>query len=259
MPSPFPGMDPFIEGQDWEGFDTLFVAELVGALNPMLRPSYVARAERRVYLEHSAVDLPRTIRPGVAVVTQGRQLPVSPNGGRAAIVQEPAIVPLPLPQEVEEPFVEIRLRDTRQVVAVLETLSRWNKRPGSDGRREYLARREATLRSGAHLIELDLLRGGERLPTLKPPPPADYYAFVSRVRLRPNAEVWYCTLREPLPVIPVPLAGSDPDVALDLQAVFTGVYDRAGYDYSLDYRRQPEPPLSTAEAEWAQQLLTSLA
>jgi len=134
-------------------------------------------------------------------------------------------------------------------------LSPDNKRAGSDGHREYLSKREAVLQSTAHLIELDLLRGGRRLPTIEPLPPADYYAFVCRAQHRPRAEVYAWTLRHRLPTIPVPLAADDPDVMLDLQAVFDTVYERAGYDYSLDYHRPVEPPLSDADAAWVRELL----
>jgi hypothetical protein len=57
-------------------------------------------------------------------------------------------------------------------------------------------------------------------------------------------------------VVPVPLAPEDPDVPLDLQAAFTTTYDRAGYDYSLDYRRSPEPPLDPPATEWVRSVLT---
>jgi hypothetical protein len=90
----------------------------------------------------------------------------------------------------------------------------------------------------------------------RPLPPGDYHALVSRAHHR-SAEVWSVSLREPLPVIPVPLAGKDPDVVLDLQAVFNTVYERAGYDYSLDYRQPPEPPLNEADATWAADLLAA--
>ncbi|MCW5851998.1 MAG: DUF4058 family protein, partial [Anaerolineae bacterium] len=130
-----------------------------------------------------------------------------------------------------------------------------NKRAGSDGRREYLAKRETVLRSAAHLVELDLLRGGDRLPTIEPLPPADYYAFVCRRQERPRVWVYPWTLRHKLPIIPIPLADGDPDAPLDLQSVFTTVYDRAGYDYGLDYRQSPEPPLAEADLPWAQALL----
>ena len=128
---------------------------------------------------------------------------------------------------------------------------------GGDGRREYLEKRQAVLRSGTQLVELDLLRGGERLPTVEPLPAGDYYAFVSRVPHRPRVAAYAWTLRDPLPTIPVPLAGADPEVELDLQAVFNTVYDRTGYDYSLDYQRAAEPPLAESDVAWVQQVLAS--
>ncbi|MFA0775855.1 MAG: hypothetical protein THHGLFOP_001379, partial [Candidatus Fervidibacter sp.] len=51
MPSPFPGMDPFIEGQLWDDFHSRFVPELAAALMPKVRPKYLVTVERRVYLE----------------------------------------------------------------------------------------------------------------------------------------------------------------------------------------------------------------
>jgi hypothetical protein len=139
------------------------------------------------------------------------------------------------------------------VVTVLETLSPGNKRPGSDGRREYLKKREEILQSQTHLVELDLLRGGQRMPTVRPLPSADYCAIVSRSQRRPRADAYVWTIRDPLPTIPIPLNKGDPDVALDLQAVCTTVYDRARYHLSLDYSASLAPPLSEAEREWLNQ------
>jgi len=133
---------------------------------------------------------------------------------------------------------------------VIEVLSLGNKRAGSDGQREYLTKRESILQSAAHLVELDLLRGGQRLPTIEPLPVADYFAFVCRAYDRPEAQVYAWTLRQSLPTIPIPLNRGDPDVLLDLQNGFTRVYDRAGYDYSLDYRQPVQPAFAAREAEW---------
>ena len=113
------------------------------------------------------------------------------------------------------------------------------------------------IESATHLVELDLLRGDARLPTVEPLLPAAYYAFMSRADCRPHVEVYPWTLRQPLPTIPVPLAGDDADVALDLQAVFATVYDRAGYTDSLDYRSPIDPSLSAADNAWVQQLLAA--
>jgi hypothetical protein len=123
--------------------------------------------------------------------------------------------------ERREAFLTIRERESMKVVTVIEFLSPANKRRGSDGRREYLQKREQVLSSDTHLVELDLLRGGQRLPTVDPLPETDFSVFVCRAQRRYQAEVYAWGLRQPLPRIPIPLAGNDPDVEVDLQAVFT--------------------------------------
>jgi hypothetical protein len=173
-----------------------------------------------------------------------------------------------------EVFLTLRSRESMEVVTVIEVLSPGNKRKGSDGREEYLRKRDTVLLSAAHLVEFDLLRGGERLPIREAMPPGDYYAFVCRQRHRPQAAVeppprhksgacggtlldavYAWSLRQPLPSVPVPLAGNDPDTVIDLQIVCGTVYDRAGYDYSLGYHRPVEPPLSEADAAWVKERL----
>jgi hypothetical protein len=173
----------------------------------------------------------------------------------AAALVEPVVLTVPVPVEHREAFLSIRLRETREVIAVIGLLSPANKRPGSDGRREYLGKRDEVLETKPHLVELDLLRGGERLPTVEPLPAGDYFAFICRGNRRPRVEVYAWGLRGPLPTIPVPLVNPDPDATLDLQAIFTSVYDRAGYDYSLDYRAPLDPPLREADNAWASKLL----
>lgn len=200
MPSPFPGMDPFLEFQEWEDFHTRWNIVVSDLLAPRVEPRYIVRVERRAYAE------------------------------------------LPMPQHRREVYLVIRLRETMEAVTVLETLSPPNKRGGGDGRREYLEKRLAVLQTPSHLVELDLLRGGLRLPMITPLPPADYYAIVSRRERRPSAAVYAWSLRHPLPTIPVPLKAGDSDVPLDLQAAFNIVYDRARYDLSLDYNSDLQLP-----------------
>jgi hypothetical protein len=176
-----------------------------------------------------------------------------------AVANTPVVRTVPMPQREQEIFITLRDRESDKLVTVIELLSPANKRAGSDGRREYLAKREAVLLSPAHLVELDLLRGGERLPTNEPLPRADYYAFVCRRLGRPRVAVYAWTLRHPLPTIPIPLAGDDPDVSLDLQAVFTTAFDRAGYDYALRRGMPIQPPLPEVDAAWADVLLKGSA
>lgn len=257
MPSPFPGMDPFLEAQEWEDFHTRMITLVSDELAPHVRPRYVVRVERRVYLEHVPEEPSHAARPDVLVLqrVRGQNAPATVAVTTAAL--EPPFVEamLPVPEERREAFLTIRDRGTMEVVTVIELLSPTNKRMGSDGHREYLAKRISVLCSSAHLVELDLLRGGQRLPTLAPLPTADYYAVVSREHRRPWARIYHWTLRDRLPQIPIPLAGEDADVTLDLQTAFDAAYDRAGYDLSLDYTAPLQPPLTDANAAWVRAVL----
>jgi hypothetical protein len=255
MPSPFPGMDPYLERQEWEDFHTTLNTVIRERLSPQLEPRYVVRVERRVYVEepyHGVEELDHFRRADVVVLAAARiGTAVEPAGGVAIAPIEGELL---MPQERRETYLVIRERKTMDVVTVIETLSPANKRRGGDGRREYLDKRADVISSRSHLVELDLLRGGERLPMSTPLPPGDYYAIVSRVFRRPKADVYPWSLRQPLPTIPIPLKRGDPDVPLGLQTVFTTVYDRARYDLTLDYAARLSPPLGKADAAWAKRL-----
>ena len=251
MPSPFPGMDPFIENQEWEDFHTTFNTAIREQLLPEIEPRYVVRVERRVYVEHLSDEPLPSRSPDVSVLLAESDTNANRSGGSASSATiAPVECELPMPEERRETFLVIRECESMEVVTVLETLSPANKRNG-DGRRQYLAKREAVLESQSNLVELDLLRGGPRLPSRNPLPVADYYAIVSRPRRRPKADVYAWTMQQTLPAIPVPLKGDDPDVMLNLQSVFETVYERARYDLTIDYRA----PLVDADQEWLSNLL----
>ncbi len=255
MPSPFPGMDPFIEGQRWKGFHTRFVTVLGEMLVRQVRPRYIVEIEEYVYLTCDDLEPDSLIEPDFAVAETGSGPVVRSQclAGTAAMIQ-PVVHTVPVPKRFRQAFLSIRSRQSQNVVTVIELLSPWNKTAG-EGRNEYLVKRSNIFFTPAHLVELDLLRGGERLPTREPLESADFFAFVCRKERLPKAEVYAWTLRQPLPTVPVPLAGDDPDVPLDLQAAFITTYDRAGYDYALDYRRPIEPPLDPATADWVRLVL----
>ena len=256
MPSPFPGVDPFIESsRKWKGFHSQFVPAIGQALIPRIRPRYVVDIEEYVWL-FSDDDLKEIIGPDVAIAdTQDAWPgPFDESGTATAVAVRPAIRTIVAPKHVRQKYLVIRNRDSLEVVTAIELLLPKNKRPGFD-QRDYLAKRENVLETPASLVELDLLRGGTRLPPTEPLPAADFYAFVCRRYESPQVEFHSWTLREPLPPVPIPLAEGDPDVQLDLQSVFTTTYERAGYDYSLDYGRTISPGLSKADSRWARQLL----
>jgi hypothetical protein len=248
-------MDPFLEGQRWRDFHTTFVTVIREMLTPQVRPRYVVEVEEYVYLAREDEDPERLIEPDVALVEVGEG-PLAGLRSPSAIGSPvaPVIHTVPVPKRYRQAFLTIRNRQLQNVVTVIELLSPWNKTPG-EGRNEYLVKRSNVFYTPAHLVELDLLRGGQRLPTREPLEAGDFYAFVCRKERSPQVEVYVWTLRDPLPIIPIPLAGDDPDVPLDLQGAFTTTYDRAGYDYAVDYRRPIEPPLDPSGADWVRSIL----
>jgi hypothetical protein len=248
MPSPFPGMDPYLEGALWTTLHHGLGSEIVRQLAPKLRPRYIALPVERFVMDIDA---------GVSVTTASTY----PDVGVVATQQPPAraetttvSAPLRLATVMPEavPHVTVEIRDTRQrqLVTAIEILSPTNKR--GEGRREYILKRQRLLLSSSHLMEIDLLRTGERVPMQQPLPEAPYFVLLSRAEDRPFMEVWPIALADSLPTVPVPLLPHDPDVHLDLQAAFTAAYDLPGYDLIVDYTQPPDVPFTEAEAAWAE-------
>jgi hypothetical protein len=150
-------------------------------------------------------------------------------------------------------YLEIRDRRNRELVAVIELLSPVNKKTGPD-REQYLAKRSEILASPAHFIEIDLLRGGAPMPDHNRPE-GSYGVLVSRAEEWPDADFWPIGLRDPLPVIPVPLRRAS-HATLDLQAILHKVYDHGTYAEEI-YDRDPEAPLDSGDINWARQLSPS--
>lgn len=265
MASPFPGMDPYLEGSQWMSFHAQLVAEFARQLAPLIRPRYFARMEKRLVADdpfgvtdEASVELMGESRsadthPDIGVI---EGLPKAANGERMASV---ALAPAPLelstviPQTAPQHSVEIQDIAGRRLVTAIELLSPSNKR--GTGYNEYVKRRTRFLQSPAHLVEVDLLRTGHRVPMRKPLPAAPYFAFVGRVGRRPITEVWPIALEQSLPDIPIPLLRGDPPVALSLQRASSNVYEQLSYDLSLRYERPPEIALDADAGRWATALL----
>lgn len=269
MPAPFPGMDPYLEGPHRQGFCVQFFAHFQRLLAPLVQPRYYTFIDRHVYLTVLSGDTIGRIRPDVGAAEwfpepvrtrpRGATAPEPRTGVPSApvtrLLEAPVYRTLPRATEVEEQiFLEIRDFDTGRTVCVIEVLSPENKDSGP-GRDEYLQKRERILRSDAHLVELDFLRRGARLPTVEPLPPLDYLVSVSRSQERPRCGIGPISLRDPLPTIPIPLLDGNDDVLVELQAVFPAACDAASFLTTIRYDRPLRPALSPDDAAWARGLL----
>ena len=259
MPSPFPGMDPWLENRIlWQGFHNKFIAYCETALNRALPEGVVATTELRIQRIESS-----NIRLDIGVVNRFATSPniPKPGVGKVAVLERPAtaplVVPLPAPEE-HQAF--ITLRDAlyqERVLTVVEVLSPSNKT--GRGYDHYRAKQDELLGSETSLVEIDLLRAGLHTVAV----PADslrergahwsHLVCLHDVSDRWNFHVWPLTLADQLPVLPIPLGDGYAPVPLDLQAVFTECYDTGRYGVLLRYQGPPEVPLSDDEAHWAQE------
>jgi hypothetical protein len=240
-------MNPYLEQEDvWEDFHQSFIVFLRDALREQVRPKYVVKVEEHLFIHELPGDERRPIGHSDVSIA-----PASlPPGGRAGVLQAPAEGRLSLAIDVERHgYLEVRDRLSREIVTVIEVLSPSNKKPGPD-REQYLVKRRRLLYSPVNLVEIDLLRGnGPRMP-VEGLAECAYCVMVSRAEERPRVGLWAIQLREPLPVVPVPLRAADGAARLDLQAVLHRLYDSAGYEDYI-YDGAPRPPLSAADAAWA--------
>ena len=219
-------MDPYLEAREiWHGFHHLFADEIMAQLNSKLSPRYYADVEVRTVLEEAAVAATQTIFPDTAA----------------------------LPDLFKLRTVQVYTTGTQTLVTSIEILSPVNKR--GSGLQEYREKRRRIMQADVHLVELDLLRGGERpgWEVNAPPIDSDYILLVNRAsggeaRI---SEIWPVALDQSLPLLPVPLLFPDPDVPLDLGDALSNVYARAVYARRIDYSQPvPPPELRPAMAAW---------
>ncbi|MGL6096817.1 MAG: DUF4058 family protein [Fimbriiglobus sp.] len=254
MPSPFPGMNPYLEHPHvWADFHDRFLVYLAESLSAQTGREYVVRIEEHVFVSDET-DANSAGSQHIADVSAAEtaHFPLLDAGAAVATIAAPMTGTIPPMVRERVTYLEIRDRRDRRVVTVIEVLSPANKRPGR-GRRQFESKRLAFLGSAAAYVEIDLLRGGPRMPLIGLPP-CDYYVAVSRADDRPDVGLWPVRLREPLPKIPVPLRPGEPEPAVDLQAILHRVYDAAGYEREIP-TGPPDPPLAADDAAWAAALV----
>lgn len=252
MPSPFPGMDPYLEGALWPDVHQRLATEIGRQLTPQLRPRYVARLAIALITDtHPEAEI-GIMDPDVEIL-ESRPTPGEAARGLPAPTAAPLTIPVVPAVEVKVVTVEVRDVASNRLVTSIEILSPVNKR--EPGLEQYRLKRQRLYQAGVHLLELDLLRRGARVLAHPRLPEVAYLIALTRAHA-PVAEVWPLQLRDPLPRLPVPLRAPDPDVTLDLAAAIDTIYDEAAYDLSINYDEAPPPPPLTPEEEtWVQEVV----
>jgi hypothetical protein len=267
MPSPFPGMDPYLEQPDvFPDLHDSFITYLREHLQARLPAPYFAAIGRRVWIELAR----RSIGPDVNVIHSRPRGPSSTKvaeGSASAVATQPVAVRV-AHDEFREPFIEVYANDEqgKRLVTSLELLSLSNKTPGAHGRDLYLRKQREILGSQVHLVEIDLLRGGEHA-TAVPLDDArdacgsfDYHVSIHHFDDLETYFVYPIRLEDRLPTIAIPLLPGDPPVSLDLQAVLDRCYDAGPYPREIDYEGDAlVPPLRAEQRAWAARVLKTEA
>jgi len=253
MPSPFPGMDPYLEKQSvWPDIHQRLITYISEALQSQIRPKYIARIGERVQL----ATAPQSYVPDVLLVHPIHEA-ATRTYSTSSSADEPQRV-VYLDEERHVPYIEIVYRESGEVVTLIEVLSPTNK--VGDGRDQYLQKQQDLLDTKVSLVEIDLLGYGKdtilaRNVVITEPADWRYMVNVSRPEQRRELELYAIPLKQRLPRCRIPLRPPDPDAVLDLPAVFTRCYDVGGYDLVIDYGQPPDVPLKDEEKSWVANLL----
>jgi hypothetical protein len=272
--NPFPGMNPYLERR-WGDVHARLASYAADQIQERLPSDLRARMQERIYIESTdEVHVhPRreAYSPDVHVyetrTSPGDETEPQESGGGVAVAieaAEPVIIQLPETQVVETSVEIIDVGSGGRVITTIEFVSKSNKRPGP-GRRQYLRKRKATIRAGASVVEVDLLRGGKPV-TLAAPVVAPgsrlwtpYHACVLRSAKQDRIAYYPIPLRARLPVVKIPLRKKEPEVNLDVQALIDEAYRKGRYD-DINYAAETlAPALTPEEAAWAAQRVADTA
>ncbi|VAW31457.1 hypothetical protein MNBD_CHLOROFLEXI01-2943 [hydrothermal vent metagenome] len=254
MPSPFPGMDPYLEARAiWPDVHASLITYIREAIQPEIRPKYIARIGERVQL----ASFSQSYVPDVLLVHTLREPAPTLETAAPLVADEPQLITM-LDEAYREPFIEIIARETGDVVTVIEVLSPANKE--GEGRKQYLQKQTDLLATDVNLVEIDLLSYGKetvlaRNTTITNPADWRYLIDISRGGRRNALEIYAIPLTNKLPNCRIPLRPPDADVVLDLTAVFNRCYDVGSYDLLIDYSQPPTVPLQENESAWLNTLL----
>ncbi|MCC6725207.1 MAG: DUF4058 family protein [Saprospiraceae bacterium] len=245
MSSPFPGMDPYLEGHLFPDVHNSLAYLIKVQLVLRLSPNYIVHLNNYTVEDTSPTEDVGIMYPDVEVFHKVEMLREPESAYYAlALTPETAVLPELKPVEVQIPVVEIRDRKHNQLVTAIEILSPVNKR--NPGLQPYREKRDRLHKAGVHLVEIDLLRRGER-PLKHPKLPKSHY-LVTLVRAGSGStQVWAMSMKDPLPVIPIPLRQPDEDTVLDIGKALKDLYEQGAFWKSIDYSETSPPPAFTPE------------
>ena len=247
MTSPFPGMNPWLEGYLWSDVHQDLSSAIKALLAPQIAPKYVARLAIATIQDSSPESEIGIMYPDVEIMQRYSEAsePVAVYGGIEA-TEPTQIVPFKLPISLRIPLVEIRDAANNRLITAIEILSPVNKRqPNLADYREKIAHLH---RNGVHVVEIDLLRRGTR-PFSYSKTAVHYQMMLLRAET-PNAEIWAINVQDKLPILPIPLRAPDGDVVLDIKKALDIIFERSLYHLSIDYAKPPAPPIFS-EQDWA--------
>jgi hypothetical protein len=243
MPSPFPGMDPYLEDLElWHDARHWFISATAEQLQPQLnRRGYFVVIESRVWFEKPEL----MFFPDVALLKSQRLRSTSAESTGGTMVADEPVRLQALENEIREDYLEIYDSETRKLITGIEIVSPSNK-ADSKARRMYVRKRKKRWAAEVNLVEIDLLRAGKplvRLPkaVLEKIQPGGYVINVLRVDSL-EYEFYPRDLRSRLPRVGIPLRPDEPDVVLDIQAALARVYEEGAYQLRIDYNRDPTSP-----------------
>jgi len=241
-------MDPYLEGYLWPDVHHTLASQIRRQLAPRLAPKYAVRVEVTTITDRVPGHELGIYTPDVQIVKP--RISETPAVYATPGTISPARLSVPLVYPVERRVASVHIRDSgnNELITSIEILSPANKR--EPGLSKYRAKIDELRLAEIHILEIDLIRRGQRPLQAEQLPDTPYLIALMRAQI-PYAELWPISLREPLPTVPVPLKFPDPDVPLDIQTALNEIYDEAQYALTLNYEEMPPAPsLSKEDLEW---------
>jgi hypothetical protein len=251
-------MDPWLEHPDlWPDVYNSLITSIRDELAPLLAPRYFVGVGTRTTVL-SGLDIEQIYQPDVAIHAATRI--AKPSSQPVAVLERPAVPPeyvvVTVAEEIEETYLVIEELPGRKLVTVVEVLSPTNKKT-TEGRRDYVKKRDDVIRSRVNLVEIDLMRGGTPMPMKTPASPGDYRILICRAGSGQRAHLYVFSWTKPIPTIPIPLVAGDAEPILDLNRVLHALVERARYDLVIDYQQPPDPPLRPEDRSIATEIFAN--